>query len=124
MKLISLHPTRPTRIQLFHGYGTRLIHRSLIPFFSFYGSQIGKNRNIPEVLDPAARTSRFGVAMGLMGMIVGFVATSVLSGRIPLANGTNNPLPSKWHRLRPLKRNLLRKLRLRSSGCRSNGTGN
>lgn len=37
----------------------------------------------------------FGVSMGLMGIIVGVVATSVLSGKIPIGNGTNNPTPSQ-----------------------------
>lgn len=37
----------------------------------------------------------FGVSMGLMGIIVGVIATSVLSGKIPLGNGTNNPMPSQ-----------------------------
>jgi len=37
----------------------------------------------------------FGVSMGLMGIILGVVATSVLSGKIPMVNGTNNPTPSQ-----------------------------
>lgn len=37
----------------------------------------------------------FGVSMGLMGIIVGVVATSVLRGKIPMGSGTNNPTPSQ-----------------------------